>query len=401
MALKGTLKDFGIGDILQLIGQQTKTGVLFLKTKDQEVQIGFKDGNIVKSESSTRKKKDLIGTMLMRAELITEAQLVQALETQKRTLKRLGDVLVGSKVISHERFREMVNLQAQETLYRLFGWRTGTYEFEQKDVEIDEDAMRPLRAESVLMEGFRMVDEWPVIKKVITSYEMTFEHLKPLPVPAVQEEALPQPANDAFDDALDDAFAEEKREEKKGDFKSVGSSERRVHGLITPKRDVRRLIELSCLGEFETCKALLNLVNLGYLKANSPAGKKSELAVVQSGALERVISFAGRVVVTLLVIAGLAVVATRLNLSSVDLSARRATSYSDPAAQRFLSRAQISRIEAALTVFRLENGKLPEQLAELRDSGLLEDGDLRYPWRDGYYYRRTSEAAFVLLPPLR
>ncbi|RME22700.1 MAG: DUF4388 domain-containing protein, partial [Deltaproteobacteria bacterium] len=29
MALKGTLKDFGIADIFQLISQQTKTGVLY------------------------------------------------------------------------------------------------------------------------------------------------------------------------------------------------------------------------------------------------------------------------------------------------------------------------------------------------------------------------------------
>jgi hypothetical protein len=100
MALKGTLKDFGIADILQLIGQQQKTGVLYLKSKDQEVQVYFRDGNIVRAESVTRKKKDLIGNMLVRAEVITEKQLESALETQRRTLKRLGDVLVSSGAIS-------------------------------------------------------------------------------------------------------------------------------------------------------------------------------------------------------------------------------------------------------------------------------------------------------------
>ena len=34
-----------------------------------------------------------------------------------------------------------------------------------RDVELDADSITPLRAESVLMEGFRMVDEWPVIKQ--------------------------------------------------------------------------------------------------------------------------------------------------------------------------------------------------------------------------------------------
>src|ERR671931_1647708 len=137
MALKGTLKDFGIADILQLIGQQQKTGVLHLRSHDQEVQVGFKDGNIVKAESSTRNKKDLIGNMLVRAGIITEAQLQEALETQRRTLMRLGDVLVSSGMMTREHFAAMVQLQTSETLYRLFSWKTGTYAFEQGEVDDD------------------------------------------------------------------------------------------------------------------------------------------------------------------------------------------------------------------------------------------------------------------------
>ena len=41
MALKGTLKDFGIADILQLIGQQQKTGTLHLKAREEEVHVSF------------------------------------------------------------------------------------------------------------------------------------------------------------------------------------------------------------------------------------------------------------------------------------------------------------------------------------------------------------------------
>ena len=58
-------------------------------------------------------------------------------------------------------------------------------------------------------------------------------------------------------------------------------------------------------------------------------------------------------------------------------------------------------IEAALEVFRLEKGNLPERLDSLVEVGLLRTEDLRYPWRDDYYYRRTSDRQFILLPPLR
>lgn len=392
MALKGTLKDFGIADILQLIGQQQKTGTLLLKNKDEEVQIAFKDGSIVKAESSSRKRKDLIGNMLVRAELITELQLNQALETQKRTLKRLGDVLVTMKVITEERFKQMVQLQTTETLYRLFGWNTGTYAFEQGDVDYDTSAATPLRAESVLMEGFRMVDEWPVVRKTITSYEMTFEQIKELPPPAVSA--------DAFDAALDDAFAEKKKDESKGEFKSISDNERKIYGLVKAGRDVRRLIDLSALGEFETCKSLLNLVNLGYLKANKVSGKAEKLGPSES-LVTRMAGIGLRVLVTLFVLTASALVVSRVDLDGVSLSAGPTTSYSDPATQRFVGKQQLVRIEAALDVYKLEKGEVPEKLDALVDSGLLKSEDLRYPWRDAYYYRRTDKTAFVLLPPLR
>lgn len=393
MALKGTLKDFGIADILQLIGQQQKTGTLVLRSKDQEVQIGFKDGNIVKAEGLNRKRKDLIGAMLVRAEIITEEQLEESLEIQRRTLKRLGDVLVASKALTAERFHQMVQLQMTETLYRLFSWKSGTYLFEQGEVDFDAKAAHPLRAESVLMEGFRMIDEWPEIKRKISRYDLTFEKVKDLP------DATPS-GEDDFDAAFDDAFSEEKKDEKKGDFASLGRAERTLHGLVMPGRDVRKLIDLSCLGEFETCKALLNLVNLDYLRAIEPEGKGQALGGEVSF-LERVGGAAGRVLVTMLVLIAVGVAATQIHVGTAGFSRSSIASVEDPAAQRFISRSQLGRIRSALEVYRLEEGGVPQSLGALVKAGLLYPDDLRYPWHDPYFYRRVSASDFILLPPLR
>lgn len=392
MALKGTLKDFGIADILQLIGQQQKTGTLNLKNKDQEVQVGFKDGSIVKAESATRKKKELIGEMLVRAEIITEAQLDQALETQRRTLKRLGDVLVASKAITAERFHQMVQLQVSETLYRLFGWHSGTYGFVQGEVEFDAEAIKPIRAESVLMEGFRMVDEWPMIRKKIPSYEVTFEKLKDLPP------APPEEEDAGLGDSFDDAFAEEKPVEKKGDFASLGRVERTVHAFVMPGRPVRKIIDLACIGEFETCKALTNLVNLEYLKVVPGQGRSLAMGV-EAGFFDRARGVTGRVLLTALVLGGGAGIATEVDLTG--LAAAPTASIADPATQRFVSRAQLRRIEAALEIYKLEKGELPGSLDALVQARLLGGDDLRFPWHDVYYYRRVGPTRFVLLPPLR
>jgi hypothetical protein len=225
MALAGTLKDFGIADILQLIAQQQKTGVLHLRSKDQEVKVGFVDGAIVSAESLSKKKRDLFGHMLLGAELISEAQLELALETQKRSLQRLGDCLISQGVLTKDQYRRMAQLQFNETLYRLFTWKTGTYEFEQGPVHHDTHDLEPVRAESVLMEGFRMVDEWPVIRKRIPRYDLVFAQGKYLPPDGASTESG-------------------------GEFASVGPSERRVFALVNGYRDVRKLVDLSCLGEF-------------------------------------------------------------------------------------------------------------------------------------------------------
>jgi hypothetical protein len=380
MALNGTLRDFGIADILQLIAQQQKTGTLHLESKDQEVHIGFQDGVIVQAESTTRRRKDLFGTMLVRAEIISEEQLEEALETQKRTLQRLGDVLVSTGVITKERYRQMAQLQFNETLYRLFSWKSGTYAFEQGTVHYDPADVTPVRAESVLMEGFRMVDEWPVIRKRIPRYDLVFEKVKDLPAPR------------------EDGDAPEER--RRGDFTTFGEPERRIYALVTPVRDVRKLIDLSCLGEFETCKALCNLVNLVYLKAlpalGDPDPLEDEVSVV-----DRVRGTLGRIVVSTVVLAGLVLVAVSSNLNPWSLSGSARMGFEESAVQQAVARAQVSRLEAALDVYRLEKGEYPPSLQALVDTRLVSTSDLRYPWRDPYYYRRVAPQEFILLPPLR
>ena len=389
MALKGTLKDFGIADILQLIGQQQKTGILSLTTKGESVSVSFKDGNIVRAESMLRNRKDLIGTMLVAANLLTESQLESALETQKRTLQRLGDIVVGQGSVSLEQFRSMVALQTSETLFKLFGWKSGNYAFEVSEVEVD-GSFAPLRAESVLMEGFRRVDEWPVVKKRITSNSMTFEKIKELPLPVLQK--------DDFDDALDDAFAEEPKEINKGEFQSVGENERRVYEAIGPGRTVTRIIELSMLGEFETSKALCNLINLEYCKGVAPAGESSTPG--KASWVQTLWVGLGRISVSMLVVGGLLVLFTRADFGSFRLGGAGGTTYNDPAAQRFASRSQMTRLSTALEVYRLEHGALPDGLAQLVEAGIVNADDVRYPWREDYYYRRDG-ATYVLLPPLR
>ena len=212
MSLRGTLGDFGIADIFQLIGHQAKTGVLLLKDREVEVRIFFVDGNVVKAEKNSRDKADLLGNLMVRAQALKQTELDEALATQQRTMRRLGDILVEGGAVDRATLKDFARLQTTETIYRLFAWKTGTYEFVAQPVDYDEQSYEPIRSENILMEGFRMVDEWPAVRKVIPSSALSFRILRPLPAEAAAEE----------DDDAEDDFYEAYVNKTKGKGDSAG-----------------------------------------------------------------------------------------------------------------------------------------------------------------------------------
>ena len=69
MALQGTLRDFAFPEILQLIGQQGKTGVLRLASRGEEVHVLFAGGHVVSADVG-RRSRDRLGGLLVRTGLL-------------------------------------------------------------------------------------------------------------------------------------------------------------------------------------------------------------------------------------------------------------------------------------------------------------------------------------------
>ena len=379
MALTGTLKDFGIAEILQLIGQQSKSGVLHLKARTDEIHIVMWNGSVVSAEYAGRKARDKLGSLLVRADLITAEQLEEALSVQKRTLRRLGDILVELGMVTKEQLREMTVLQTTQTLYKLFHWKTGTYAFEPRDVAFDRETVSPLRCESVLMEGYRIIDEWPMVRRKITSSAMTFEREK----------------------ELDPATARaEGRGSRDGESAALGKNEWRVYELAVPGATVDRIADRSRLGEFEASKALFNLVNLGILRAVPPEQRSAaaEVGAYARSWQERVRRGATGVLATGAIAVALAALALLVLGAGVEgRSASRLVD--DNRVERFVSRYQLERLRAALEVYRVENGVYPPNLDALVETGLARPRDLRYPWSQAYAYRRQGDR-YLLAPPV-
>src|SRR5205814_7748867 len=135
---------------------------------------------VIFASEKARDSKDLLGSLLLRAELLSKEQLDEALGIQQRTLKRLGDILLESAAVTRPQLAQMMRLQTTETLYKLFSWKNGSYEFSQEQVDAARSTFDPIRAESVLLEGFRRIDEWPALKKKVPWTDATFDALKDL-----------------------------------------------------------------------------------------------------------------------------------------------------------------------------------------------------------------------------
>src|SRR5439155_9135603 len=176
MALEGTIKDFGLPDIFQLIGLQRKTGLLTLKNEKDQVTVVFENGMVVNAESSTKRLEDRLGNVLVKQGKLTKERLEEALGTQKQTLQRLGHVLTTQSYITAKDLRDALNVQVSQIVFKVFRWRDGEYHFAPTDtVDFDRENFTPLSADFILMEGIRMVDEWPIIEKKIPSMDIVFK----------------------------------------------------------------------------------------------------------------------------------------------------------------------------------------------------------------------------------
>ncbi len=267
MALEGTLRDFSFADILQLISLQRKTGVLTLKDAGNVVTISFLDGSIVGSSSLNQHPEDRIGLILLKRGEVTEVDLEAALKRQEETLLRLGRILIDHGMIEGEAVRRALSQQILQIVYRVFRWGDGEYHFSQEtDIDYDRDLMQPMAADSIIMEGARMTDEWPFIDQRIPDREVVFIKVSP-----DREFEIGEKDDDDFE-SLGFNFSDTP-EESVPEAKSQGDRllpvQFEVYGMVNGLLSVNELIAESPYIEFESCKALADLLDKGIVREAS------------------------------------------------------------------------------------------------------------------------------------
>lgn len=399
MALKGTLRDFGLSDIFQLISHQRKTGVLYLEDKGKSVAVTFDEGKVVGAEGGSAKthEKERVGDILVKSGLVDMTRLQECLQEQKRTAKKLGVVLTEKNYLTEELFRAALAFQIKETLYKIFQWGSGTYKFDASKVSYDKHFISPLPAEYILMDAARIIDEWPGVQAKIPSLEIVFDKVTGAEEKIIRSSHLAGEAKDE-DDINFDMLGEEEPKSFDSDRMVLSADQERVFDLVNGQFTVSDIAYRSLLGDFEASKTLVELIGFGLIKpirvpVSTP---KTEEAAQETKRRKGVVTllsgllFAGILIFVLF--SAIARSGGKLNLLSQVTSEKAIT------VRQTIVNAQKQRLMLALETYRLEKGSYPLSLDDLVQTGFILKSDISYPFEDPYRIE-WSDKGPAIFPP--
>ncbi|MBA4370212.1 MAG: hypothetical protein C0418_01360 [Coriobacteriaceae bacterium] len=177
MALEGNLKDFSLSDMFRLLESGRKTGTLHMESGDAEGLICFKKGRVFFASSNWNRES--LGRRLVKAGVISEKQLRQALGLQKiqkkeKAGRRLGQILVDEGYLDSKVLETFIGDQINDTLFDLFRWEDGQLRFEPDETCDDEDIGISVSVENVIMEASRRLELWGRIRQKIPSLDAQF-----------------------------------------------------------------------------------------------------------------------------------------------------------------------------------------------------------------------------------
>lgn len=356
MALEGTLQDFALIDILQLIGMQRKTGCLTLSRNDETINVLVQDGMIVWASPADGTLDGNMGRVLITRGLISRARLEEAQQIRTRRGQGLIPFLLEGQWISRRDLDRLVQRQVLDTLYQTLRWRDGRYTFNaQEHVDTSRGHISPVGTETILLEAVRQMDEWPLIEKRIPSLDLVV-----------------------------------RRTSRPVYHEKVASEGLAILELVDDQRTVREIAEMCDVGEFDAYKGVADLLGTGVLQLE----RRTEAAQVTVGPARIPKRMPRRIPAWLFTVAFIAVTVVSVHYqvslghdplylhSSASIPPRTAIhTWRLGVAERQLPRA--------LDLFLLQHGEYPDTLARLRADGRVGI-ELQDPWGYPWIYEQEK-----------
>ncbi len=403
MALSGTLKDFALPDIFQLIGMQRKTGLLTLESDRETVTVVFEQGMVVHADSTVRRLDDLLGSVLVRQGKIRKDVLEEALTKQKVSMRRLGFILLSQGYISRDDLKGALSEQVQQIVFRVFRWKSGRYHFDPTaEADYDRENVQPVSTDLILMEGIRRVDEWPIIEKRIPSLDFVFRPLVPVRQIRIEEGTK---NGGGLEAALGNMESGGGGSANATSEVLMGPTELSIYKLLDGHRSISTLMEMTGLSDFDVCRTLFDFIDRNLV---APAAQEqAKVVVAAEGRRSEPAPAPGEGTGTI-------AVAVVLLLSVVGLAVSIATPFRVPARPSLFQQeapavhasremARMQRVAEALRIYCLTFGSYPSSLDDLVNASpaLLATEDLvslsgerfRYQTEDGRVVVEAPDAS--------
>jgi hypothetical protein len=370
VALHGNLKDFGIAEVFQLIGQQRKTGLLEIAGDSHKVQLAFDEGAVVWASPVGDSEFAVLGDRLVRCGLITRQKLDGLVRESEASARSLTSLLVSSDSVAESDLDEINGLLSRETIFDVMRWPGGSFHFSAQAVHHDTPPEKLLAAEQILMDGLRMVDEWQTFSELVPSDETVFQRVGQLEV----------------------------HREKQGMDPETAAQADRIFQLVDGRLTARRIIDLSRLGTFEATRILADLHRnrvIGPLDASALRSVKRKRRPARP--IGKIARFAVAAAFPIALLVG--IVQFGLQQSPISSDLVGAPMGRHPLVE-VRDQFERRRIASSLEVMRLVDGEWPEDLETAAARASEHDLALAPPASRPYYYAK-QEKGFLLLVPKR
>lgn len=234
--LIGTLSEFGLVDVMSLLADTKKTGVLQLDTPPRRGQVWFQGGEVHFALADTRRLA--LGARLVASGLLPSDRLPVVVAAHRAVGSgRFGQVLLDEGLIDEATLDELVGEQITDGVFDLMRAEGGDFRFEPRPAADGPVGLR-LNTQDVVAECVRRMADWRRLGEAVRSPESAVE--------------LVTPAGGA-----------------QGAF-TFTPDHWRVITLLNGARTVGDVTELLGQGEFATCRKLGELEAVGAVRARPP-----------------------------------------------------------------------------------------------------------------------------------
>jgi hypothetical protein len=256
LVLKGSLREFILADIFNLLAQQKITGKLLLSTGDKEGIIVFKEGVIVGAIKGDEQVVSKLFHLLVGAYRYTREEIQPIFTTHENNINNLFNEIVRLNLLPKDILESFAISVIEDIVGSFFLWVKGTYHF--SSVRVVDDVAAScvaISGENVIMEAMRRVDEWHRMEKLIHN-DMVF-------VPSERVDRGSIKEVDPFQQADEFVYS-------------------RIDGIST----VTTLFQTSCLTEYKVYEALNKLLAAKRITPLSARISQSVVAALEKKKLD-------------------------------------------------------------------------------------------------------------------